>query len=104
MRSLLLPLALGTLLATGCDSSEAKKDDAEPAAKKDDAKPDDSRPEACQKAEACCKAMAKMDGSDASLICTGVQFAEKAEECDQFKKGYVMAIESKKAEVPAECQ
>ncbi len=116
-KNILLTVSLlGCLGPAGCDSKdEAKSDDKAEA--KDGAKDDAKKPalmlsndtEVCRKALECCVESVKLanDGKaepdQINLSCSGVGMAPDDDTCTQFAKGYKMAFEAKKAEVPASC-
>lgn len=63
----------------------------------------------CRQALKCCEAMVKLDKGkatpeDINLSCSGVGMADSDKTCEDFKKGYVMAIQSKGKEVPKDCK
>lgn len=106
---LVLPLAV-----SGCSKEEdsAKKDDAKAEKKKDD-KPSlmlSNDTEACRAALKCCEERVKLknDGKatpeDINLSCSGVGMAADDTACGEFKKGYVMEIESLGKPVPDACK
>jgi hypothetical protein len=103
-----LPILAALVLAPACD----KKDDA----KSDEAKKEDkpslmltNDTPACRQALVCCEKMVELDKGSASpedinLSCSGVGIAADDDMCEDFKKGYAMAIEAKSQELPDACK
>lgn len=63
----------------------------------------------CRKALECCEKMVEIDKGkatpeDINLSCSGVALAADDKTCDDFKKGYAMAVESKGKPVPDSCK
>ncbi len=101
--SVIAALSLFTVL--GCGSGDKPK----PASDKGPSLMLRNDTPACQKALECCGKMVELDKGtatpeDINLSCSGVGLAADDKTCDDFKKGYAMAIESKEKPVPESCK
>lgn len=98
-----LVFVFAVALAAGCKSSDdAGGDDERGLAMSSDSA-------ACKQAMACCEKRVELEKGEATpedinLSCSGVAMAKTDELCEEFKQGYVVALEAAGKELPAECK
>jgi hypothetical protein len=111
---------LAMVLSIACGDDDAKKKKADdPAAKaasprraasteeaetKKKPNREEDRPKACEKAEACCNAMAEFRGQDPGFMCAGVLQSKTGTKCEEFHRAYAGVFEASGKPVPKECE